>query len=554
MVLRHVTALCSLLSSAISHDLTSTSTEPGHTMKPSYASVPALLAVFQQGTCCFSDHCAGFSELLVTQLPNTTTIRSSDYVAAGTNLSIPSNHPTCAAFSTVVPYSFCRVQMVSETGPSSAVELEAWLPLNWTGRFLEVGNGGLGGCLAYTDIDYGASRGFATVGTNNGHTGNYGEPFYDNPGVLEDFAYRAIHTGAVLGKQTVEAFYGKKHSKSYYLGCSTGGRQGFMEAQNFPNDFDGITAGAPAFAWAGLMVWEGYFATITGPPGSPTFLSPELWAVVLKDLYEQCDDLDGHVDGVIEDPDLCQYKPEGLICGSENSSDCLTGLQAETVRRVFSPLYDRQGKQVYPRFAPGGDSSTRLWNGEMFPYTLDWLRYVVLKDPSWNGSVGLDEIEAAQNAETFGINAYNPDLSGAMNSGTKIMHYHGLQDELISSDNSDRYYQLVTQTMSLPPKELDEFYRYFRISGMAHCTKGTGAFNIGNRASNLAGEEAEGNVLAAMVQWVEEGKAPEYVLGTAFTDDSKDTIKFQRKHCKYPARGRYSGSGDPNVAESWECV
>ncbi|KAH6685883.1 tannase and feruloyl esterase [Plectosphaerella plurivora] len=523
-------------------------------MKSSYVSIPTLFAIFQQATCCFSDQCTGAAELLATQLPNTATIRSSEFIAAGTNLSIPSTHPTCAAFSAVMPCNFCRVQMVAETGPSSEVEIEAWLPRNWTGRFLEVGNGGLGGCLSYTDIDYGVARGFATIGTNNGHTGNYGEPFFNNPGVLEDFAYRAIHTGAVLGKQTLEAFYGKKPSKSYYLGCSTGGRQGFMEAQNFPDDFDGITAGAPAFAWAGLMVWEGYFAAITGPPGSPTFLSPDLWDVVLKDLNNQCDGLDGHVDGVIEDPDLCQYKPEDLICGSGQTSDCLTGLQAETVRRVFSPLYDREGKMVYPRFAPGGNSSTALWNGKMFAYNLDWMRYVVYKDPSWNGSIGLDEIEAAQKTEAYGINAYNADLSGVKNSGTKILHYHGLQDQLISSDNSDRYYNLVSRTMGLPPKEIDEFYRYFRISGMAHCAGGTGAFNVGNRGATLAGEEPEGNLLSAMVQWVEEGIAPEYILGTAFEDDSKETVKFQRRHCKYPARGKYSGSGDPNSAENWECV
>ena len=219
MVRRHIFgALCSLLGAAASQQpLTGTPSPPEDTMKSSYASIPALISIFQQATCCFSDQCTDFAELLATQLPNTTTIRSSEFIAAGTNLSILSTHPTCAAFSAVMPYNFCRVQMVSETGPSSEVEIEAWLPRNWTGRFLEVGNGGLGGCLSYTDIDYGVERGFATIGTNNGHTGNYGEPFFNNPGVLEDFAYRAIHTGAVLGKQTVEAFYGKPHSKSYYL-------------------------------------------------------------------------------------------------------------------------------------------------------------------------------------------------------------------------------------------------------------------------------------------------------------------------------------------------
>lgn len=444
--------------------------------------------------------------------------------------------------------------MRHQTGPSSGFEMEAWLPQNWTGRFLTVGNGGLGGCIAASDMTYGAARGFAVVATDNGHAGNTGVPFLNNPGVVEDFAYRAIHNATQLGKQAVNAFYGNIHTKAYYLGCSTGGRQGFKEAQSFPGDFDGIVAGAPAFAFQSLIAWGGYLYTITGRPGSPTFLSRNQWNLVLRDILDQCDGLDGHIDNVIEDPDLCQYNPERLIAGDRQNSTYLTGQQAETVRKVLSPVYNNRGELVYPRLQPGADASAFYMSGRMNPYSLDWMHYVVYQDPSWDGTMGVSEIEALHDVDAFGIDTFNGDLSGARGRGVKILHYHGLQDGIISSDNSARYYNLVSRTLGLPPSELDEFYRYFRISGMGHCQGGSGAYNIGNSAGGLAGEEPDRNVLSAIVRWVEGGEAPEYILGTAFVDAGKTQVRLQRRHCKYPLRNEYSGIGDPDDAESWSCV
>ncbi|KAI9166367.1 putative feruloyl esterase B-1 [Paramyrothecium foliicola] len=486
-----------------------------------------LLSAVASGSCNFSRQCAALADTLTENLANTT-ISFSEYVHAGTNLSVPSTHPTCENVSGAFDFSFCRVGLTAHTGPESNVKLETWLPLNWTGRFLSVGNGGLGGCIGYSDMAYAVERGFAAVGTNNGHDGNTGLPFYNKPGVVEDFAYRAVHTGVVLGKQVTEALYGKKHTKSYYLGCSTGGRQGFMEAQRFPEDFDGIVAGAPAFDFTGLQSSSGWYYTIVGQPGSPTFLTRQLWQLVVQDTLKMCDGLDGHVDSVIEDPDLCQYRPERLLCSGNQTENCLTGVQAETVRRVYAPLYDKFGKLVYPRMQPGVESSGILWNGRPFAYALEWWQYVIYNDPSYAGNMTLDDIEAARNAETYGIDAFQGDLSGVKDRGTKILHYHGLQDNLITSDNSARYYDLVSRTMELTSEELDEFYRYFRISGMAHCAGGTGAQNIGNRAATLAGEDPEENVLSAIVQWVEEGKAPEHVLGTAFVDQTtKAQVPFE---------------------------
>ncbi|CRK28919.1 hypothetical protein BN1708_015385 [Verticillium longisporum] len=499
--------------------------------------------------------CASRCSTLVDSLElEDTTVWFSNHVAAGTNITFPENHPTCTRASQVVDVDICRVSMLTTTGPTSNTSIEVWLPANWTGRFLSTGNGGTGGCIQYEDINYAVSQGFAAVGTNNGHNGTIGEPFLNNPGVIEDFAYRALHLGVVLGKQVTKAFYGKEHTKSYYLGCSTGGRQGFKEAQDFPEDFDGIVAGAPAFAFTNLTSWSGSFFTKTGPPGSPTFLTTEQWNAVWQNMLVQCDGLDGQVDGILEDPDLCQYRPEALICGVNTTGTCLTGTQAQTVRAVFSDLHGIDGSLVYPRMQPSPQLGLLL-GGRPFPYTNDWFRNVVYNDSNWDAAtLGPADYAAAAKQNPFNIATWEGDLSGVRDRGARILHYHGLQDPIISSDNSARYYNHVSRTMGLTSAELDEFYRYFRISGLNHCAGGPGATFIGNRAVAVAGDEPERNVLSAIVRWVEEGIAPEHILGTAYINGTKTAgVNFERKHCKYPARNVYQ-SGDPKLADSWACV
>lgn len=193
------------------------------------------------------------------------TVNFATHIPAGTNilLSQAGVLATCDRPFQVVPVDLCRVAMFVKTSDISNITLEAWLPSNWTGRFLSTGNGGLSGCIQYEDIAYGTQLGFATVGANNGHNGTSGEPFYKNTEVVADFVYRSVHTGVVVGKAITEKFYGKKWSKSYYLGCSTGGRQGMKEVQDFPDDFDGVVAGAPAVAFNNLSSWSGSFRECT---------------------------------------------------------------------------------------------------------------------------------------------------------------------------------------------------------------------------------------------------------------------------------------------------
>ena len=188
--------------------------------------------------------------------------------------------------------------MVVNTSETSSITLEAWLPSNWAGRFLSGGNGGLSGCIQYVGLSYGSSSGFATISSNNGHNGSSTKPFYQHPEVLEDYVYRSIYTGSLVGKEATTQFYGEDVGKSYFMGCSGGGRQGFKMAQSFPDVFDGIVAAAPAIDFVNLINWGGYLSTVAGfETKSSTFITESLWQTIHEEVLNQCDGLDGAVYG-----------------------------------------------------------------------------------------------------------------------------------------------------------------------------------------------------------------------------------------------------------------
>lgn len=181
----------------------------------------------------------------------------------------------------------------------------------------------------------------------------------------------SVHISAVLSKEVVKSFYGTPHTKAYYMGCSTGGRQGLKAAQSFPKDFDGIVAGAPAADFNNLLNWSGNIFKITGPKGSPTFLTEAEWKLVHDEVLKQCDlPLDGVQDGILEDSLLCNPRPEALICAPGETTGCLTPAQAETVRLIYSPLYGEAGTLLYTRMNPGSevDAAPNMYNGVPFVF------------------------------------------------------------------------------------------------------------------------------------------------------------------------------------------
>ncbi|KAK8028624.1 feruloyl esterase B-2 [Apiospora marii] len=508
----------------------------------------------------FEETCAGLSKQLA--LDNAT-VTLADFVAAGTNISLPGLDPSCGAPFTVAPADICRVGLTLATSERSSTKMEAWLPRNWTGRFVATGNGGLNGCIDFASMAYTSNLGFAATGSDNGHSGQNGTTMLNNIEVVKDFAWRALDTSVAVGKQVASEFYGKKHDKSYYFGCSTGGRQGWKMAQDFPDNFDGVVAGAPAFAFNNLTSWSGTFFPIIKAAGADGFPTQAL-AALDAELLRQCDEIDGAKDGIIEEPSLCNFRPEALICSPETnspSSECITGKQAETVRKIYSDLHGINGDLVYPRMQPGAGILGMIFGiygsaDEQFLYTDHWFKFAVYNDPNFDTSVVTPKMMAdAWSLDAGSINTWSGDLSKFAGRGSKILHYHGQEDSIISSSNSNRYYDHVSRTMGKPAAELDDFYRFFRISGMSHCQGGPGATAIGQGDGSSASLDPEENVLMAMVRWVEEGKAPERIVGTAFVNQTASAgVDYKRAHCKFPLRNVYKGPGDVKEIDSWKCI
>ncbi|KAL2065486.1 hypothetical protein VTL71DRAFT_3156 [Oculimacula yallundae] len=513
---------------------------------------------------------AGTCKSLLTSLslPNTT-IHFAEYLPAGTNITLTQDFDlaSCGYKSQVISVDTCRLAMEVKTSDRSAITLEAWLPgTGWTGRFLSTGNGGVSGCIQYPDLAYTSGLGFATVGANNGHNGTRGLAFANNTDAVHDFADRSLHTGVVLGKQISKAFYGTDHKKSYYLGCSTGGRQGFKAVQTYPEDFDGVVAGAPAINYARLTSWSAYPYTLFGKDATdPRFVTVEQWnTIVHPEVLKQCDGIDGVVDGIIEDPTLCRFRPEAMLCapgkGNETaaSASCLRTQQVESIRSLYTDWYGLDGKMIYPRMQPGSEAvaSRVYYTAGEFPYSSDWFRYVVLNDSTWDpATFTIKDAKFAGDQNPFDINTWHGDISAFQKTGGKILHYHGQMDAIISSENSPVYYDMVSRTMGLNSTQLDDFYRFFRVSGMGHCRGGDGAIMIGNVDETNASLEPQNNVLMRMVDWVEKGNAPENITGVKFVDGDKTKgVELTRNHCKYPKRNTCVDPANYKKAEAWTCV
>ncbi|KAJ7750795.1 tannase and feruloyl esterase [Mycena metata] len=461
-----------------------------------------------------------------------TTILNVAYIATATNVSTPG---ICQSTAPVTAAPLCRVQFLINTTSTSAVHAEAWLPDVWFGRFLGLGNGGLGGCIDYVNLDYGTQLHFAAVGSDNGHDGGSGtdpgdaDQLLNHPEVINDFAFRAVHVEAVIGKEIVRAYYGTPAAKSYFLGCSTGGRQATQAALLFPDDFDGIVGGAPATDFNHLTIWQGLISHYVGAPISPAtpsskFIPPALMSVVSAEILRQCDALDGVVDGIITEPDACEFRPEAIQCTKGNTTNCLTPIQVQALKNIFTPLFGLDGQLVYPRYPPGAEAD---------PFG-NWARFTILNVTEFdfsNFSVAVTPFWDSINPG--GIATYNGDLSAFRNRGGKFLTYHGQRDPIISPTNSKRVYDLISHTLSLP--SLDDFYRLFMIPGMGHCFGGVGPTSFGQAEGLNLVNTSSHNILLAMVDWVEGGIAPDTIIGS-------DTNGSTRTHCRYPMRSVFNGT------------
>jgi feruloyl esterase len=460
---------------------------------------------------------------------------------------------------------FCRVEGVSRPSADSDIRFEVWLPQTWNGKFMSTGEGAFAGRLNYTRngndaaMDEQVRRGYATASTDTGHRAGDGWWAVGHPEKAADYLYRAKHVVTVAAKQAIAAFYGRGPSHSYFNSCSNGGRQGLIEAQRYPEDFDGLIIGAPwnfqSHSNAGF-VWNGQAMSAPGA-AIPREKLPAINAAVLA----ACDRIDGVADGVLTDPRSCAFTPETLRCKGDDTNLCLTAPQVAALKKVYDgPTNPRTGAQVFPGFAMGSEAG---WSGIVrAPDTasglVSYFSNIVYQDPKWDYRTFDFDRDMAFSDEKAGRlgNAIATDYSAAKQRGVKIIQYHGWNDQTLQPAYSPAYFEQVAAANGGIEKT-QEFYRLFMVPGMNHCSGGVGASNFGGVGQQLPTvRDAAHDLQLALERWVEQGISPDQFIGTAFTDNqaATRTVKFTRPICLYPAVATYKGSGDPTDAASFSCI
>jgi feruloyl esterase len=444
----------------------------------------------------------------------------------------------------------CRVAAILTPSSDSHIEMELWLPTeNWNGKFQAVGNGVWAGTITFgsgnpqavaRNMVSALKEGYATASTDTGHQGTGADASFalGHPEKLVDFGSRAVHEMVVKSKAIIGAFYGRGPKFSYWNGCSTGGRQGLVEAQRYPEDFDGIAAGAPANYWTHLMsgiIWAAQ-ATHKDQPGN---LSAEKLSLLHDAALRACDTLDGVKDGVLEDPTRCKFDPKILECKDADGPTCLTGPQVEGARKMYGgAINPRTNQQIYPGMMPGSEPGWSPVNGlQPFGIAEGHFRYVVFKDPNWDyRKLDFDRDVAITDKSDDGlINATNPNLQPFFAHGGKLIHYHGWSDQEISPLNSVNYYKSVEDRLGGRSK-VDDSYRLFMAPGMMHCGGGDGPNQF--------------NPMAALERWRESNVPPSQITAIHVTNGVVDNV---RPLCPYPQVAMYKGSGSTNDAANFSC-
>jgi Tannase and feruloyl esterase len=440
---------------------------------------------------------------------------------------------------------FCRVAATLRPSSDSDIKIEVWLPATeWNGKFQAVGNGGWAGTISYggdRGLAAAVRRGYAAASTDTGHAGNGADASFalNHREKLIDFGHRAVHEMAVQAKAIIAAYYGNAPRLSYWNGCSTGGRQGLMEAQRYPADFDGIVAGAPANYMTRLLahsLWVAH-ATLKDPA---SYIPREKYAVLHTAVLEACDARDGAKDGILEDPARCTFDPKVLECDAADAPTCLTRAQVEAAQKIYATAKNpRTGEKIFPGLAPGSELGWFPLAGgpNAFPIADSNFKYVVFKNPDWDfKTFDFDrDITLGEKAFDGAIDATDPNLNPFFSRGGKLLMYHGWTDQLIPPGNSIDYYTSVVRELGGPDKVSDSI-RLFLAPGMSHCGGGEGPNTF--------------DAIAALETWVEKQSPPKRIEASRLT---KGVVDRRRPLCPYPAVAEYQGSGSTDDASSFEC-
>jgi len=469
---------------------------------------------------------------------------------------------------TEVSRPFCRVQGTIRPTADSDIRFEVWLPpvAAWNGKVQGVGNGGFAGSLIYPSMNRALEAGYAVSATDTGHTGSAIASSWalGHPEKITDFGWRAIHVTAVAARAVVAAYYGRDPAHAYFVGCSDGGREALMEAQRFPEDYDGIVAGAPANDWVPLVataVWDEQALAATPESAIPPAKLPAITRAVLSACHGP--------DGYVEDPMSCRFDPGALECKSGDADTCLTAPQVATLRRIYGGPHDPAGAPVFPGFTPGSEAGPVAWplwitgaggNGQgslQLAFGRGFFGDFVFAKSDWDYrtmNFGPD-LALADKRTGLAVNATSTDLSRFRARGGRLIQYHGWDDPAIPPMSSVMYYGAVAKRFG-GVQETQAFYRLFMAPGMQHCGRGPGPNAVGGVFGLPApAHDARQDVVAALAHWVEDKVPPEQIVATLYHDnDPSKGIAAQRPWCAFPSAARYAGQGDRSKADSFACV
>jgi feruloyl esterase len=432
--------------------------------------------------------------------------------------------------------AFCRVAATLTPSDDSAIKLELWMPVaGWNGKFVIPGNGGFAGAIAPAGLAAALRSGYAAATTDTGHEGGSGRFMLDHPEQLTDFADRAVHQTAVVGKTFLSAFYGEAPKRSYFNGCSTGGRQALTAAQRFPDDFDAIVAGAPAIYASHQTAGQIWLWQATHKDEA-SFIPANKYPVLHDAVLAACDALDGVKDGVLEDPTRCKFDPAVVQCKGANEATCLTASQVEAARKIYTgPKNPRTGEQVFSPLYPGSELGWAASSGAApVGYAIDVFKYVVFRDPHWDPmTLNYDADVARADKVAAPLTAIDTDLTKLLRHG-KLLIYHGWGDPGIPPGYTVEYYKSVLAKTKV--KNVRDAVRLFMVPGMGHCGGGEGTSTF--------------DMLAALDDWVERGKAPDQIAASRVREGQMDRT---RPLCSYPQVAVYKGSGSTDEAVNFAC-
>ena len=485
-----------------------------------------------------------------------------------------------------VSVPFCRVQGVARPSSDSQIKFEVWLPPtagDWSGRMKVNGTGGYAGAVPYPRLAQDVGDGFVSAGSNMGHDGGESASWtLGRPEKVKDWGLRAHYSVATAAKALSQALYGSPVRHSYFEGCSNGGRQALMMAQNYPQLFDGIVAGAPSNFYPDLLMWllwTGKNLTPSAPFGPPSVSTAKRQAVTAR-VLQACDASDGLVDGQLTNPRACSFDIDTMGPAGDGT---LTAGEVAVFKAMYAGTTSESGVQRYTGARLGSEADwSPLFadNGGYGPFIGHYVYALNTPPFDWRRDINFSDVyDVVKTSLTPITAAPSPDLRAFTARGGKIIQYHGWNDSVVPPDGSIGYFHALAafehlqklptavadrQIENLKPQVLAahgqafgdrvrQYHRLFMLPAVGHCGGSTGPSAIGGGAPEppKAYRNADTHAVSAVIKWVEQGVAPEKIVASRF--DTTGALVRQRPVCPYPAQAVYAGSGSVDDAASFSC-